>query len=89
MYTKFSKNVPNYIYSMYPKIQRCTKFCTFIVQFFFLNNVHKFINIDNFKKYTLFFFLNVHTFSKMHTIFSKNIQNYVYSTNTICQKTQR
>ena len=56
MYTKFSKNVPNYIYSMYPKIQRCTKFCTFIVQFFFSNNVHKFINIDNFKKYTFFFF---------------------------------
>lgn len=68
MYTKFSKNVPNYIYSMYPKIQRCTKFCTFIVQFFFSNNVHKFINIDNFKKYTLFFFL------KMYTLFQRCTQ---------------
>ena len=35
MYTKFSKIVPHYVYLMYPKIQRCTKFCTLIVHIFF------------------------------------------------------
>lgn len=77
MYAKFSKNAPNYVYSMYQKIKKCTKFYAFIVHFFFSNNVYKFINIDNFKKVYIIFFNCTHFF-KDFTKFFQRIYKIMY-----------
>ena len=58
------KDVQNSVHSLY--------------NFFFSNNVHKFINIDNFKKYTLFFFFKMYTLFQRCTQFFQRTYTIMY-----------